>query len=129
MSLDAYKYERDAFFDRAFNKAFGRIEDYRFIGWNNALGCFVKSKEHYRRILKDRGLLPFDGAEALAEEYKSKAERNRLPELSEKSRAIIRALREHKRKDGTVKIEGRLLEAMIEAGAINDISPYEPSVY
>lgn len=126
--MDEYKHERDVFFDKVFKKSFGRMEDHQFKGWNNALNCFIQSKEHYKAILKSRGLLPFDGAEQVAEEYWKKAERNRNIPLSDKTRSVIKALKDRRRKDGTVEIRGRLLEAMIEIGAINDISPYEPSL-
>jgi hypothetical protein len=126
MILDQYKYERDALFDYAFNKQFGRIEDYRFRGHNSALGCFIESKDHYKRLLKSRGLFPADVAEEMAETAKNEGERRKDLNLSDEADGIIREIRASKRrKDGTIELSGRLVEAMVRIGAITnrDFSP------
>jgi hypothetical protein len=129
MSLDTYKYERDAFFDEAFNKEFGRIEDYRFKGFNHALGCFVDSKAHYKMLLKQRGLIPSDAAEEIVEEVQKNADRVKNLPLSDEAQSIIRAIRQlPRRKDGTVSLSSRLIEAMIRIKAIGNDSPYDPVV-
>ena len=121
MILDQYKYERDALFDYAFNKQFGRIEDYRFRGHNVALGCFVESKDHYKRLLKSRGLFPADVAEELAEDAKREGERRKDINLSDDAEGIIREIRSsRRRKDGTIELSGRLIEAMVRIGAITN---------
>jgi hypothetical protein len=119
--LDEYKHERDQLFDRAFNKQFGRIEDYRFRGFNHALGCFVESKEHYKRLMKRKGLIPADAAEEIAEEYRAEGERRKDLTMSDEAEGVIRAIRaSHRRKDGTIELSGRLVEAMVKMGAVSD---------
>ena len=83
---------KDQFFEKAFNKAFGRIEDYRFRGYNSALGCFVESKDHYKLLMKQRGLVPFEAAEQLAEEHDKNRPKTDL-ELSDEAQAILRSIR------------------------------------
>jgi hypothetical protein len=127
MSIEVYNKERQSFFDNAFNKEFGRIEDYRFRGYNSALGCFVESKAHYKRILQSRGLVPADAAEEMAEEVRSNADRVKNKPLSEEAQAIIKAIRAcPRKKDGTIELGGRLIEAMVRIKAIGNDSPYDP---
>ena len=119
--IDEYKNAREALFEDVFNKEFGRIEDYRFKGYNHALGCFVESKDHYKVLLKRKGLIPSDAAERMAEESKSRAEKEGNKELGEESQAIINALRGcRKRVDGTIEIGGRLIEAMVRIKALGN---------
>lgn len=128
--LDVYTYERDKLFDDAFNKAFGKIEDYRFKGFNHALGVDVQSKAHYKLLLKKKGLIPSDAAEEIAEEVRSNADRQKNIPLSEEANSIIRALRGlPRRKDGTIEMPGRLIEAMVRIKAIGNDSPYDPVNY
>jgi hypothetical protein len=125
--IEQYKHERDRLFDVAFDKQFGRIEDYRFRGFNHALGCFVESKAHYKRLMKQKGLIPADAAEELAEEVKSRADRTKNLALSHESESIIHAIRQSPRKkDGTIELSGRLIEAMVNIGAIGNDSDHEP---
>lgn len=118
--------EQDSFFDKVFNRAFGRIEDYRFRGYNEALGCFVESKAHYKRLLKQRGLVPFQEAERLAEEFDHKNCRKQELELSPKAQDIIRSLKLTADKNGNIKLGDRAIQALMEIGAIRGNSPYEP---
>ena len=119
--LDEYKHERDQLFDRAFNKQFGRIEDYRFRGFNHALGCFVESKDHYKRLMKRKGLIPADAAEEIAEDYRAEGERRKDLTMSDEAEGVIRAIRAStRRKDGTIELSGRLVEAMVKMGAVSD---------
>jgi hypothetical protein len=119
--LDEYKHEREQLFDRAFNKQFGRIEDYRFRGFNHALGCFVESKDHYKRLMKRKGLIPADAAEEIAEDYRAEGERRKDLTMSDEAEGVIRAIRAStRRKDGTIELSGRLVEAMVKMGAVSD---------
>jgi hypothetical protein len=130
MSLDTYTHEREQFFEEAFNKAFGRIEDYRFRGFNHALGRFVESKAHYKKLLKQKGLMPSDAAEEIVEEVQKNADRQRNKPLSDEAQSVIRAIRAcPRRKDGTIELGGRLIEAMVRIKAIGNDSPYEPEGY
>jgi hypothetical protein len=126
--IDEYKNAREALFEDAFNKEFGRIEDYRFKGFNHALGCFVESKDHYKVLLKRKGLLPSDAAERIAEESKSRAEKAGNKELSQESQEIINAIRRcRKKSDGTIELGGRLIEAMVKIKAIGNDNSYTPN--
>jgi hypothetical protein len=119
--LDEYKHEREQLFDRAFDKQFGRIEDYRFRGFNHALGVFVESKEHYKRLMKRKGLIPADAAEEIADDYRREGERRKDLTMSDEAEGVIRAIRAStRRKDGTIELSGRLVEAMVKMGAISD---------
>jgi hypothetical protein len=119
--LDEYKHEREQLFDRAFDKQFGRIEDYRFRGFNHALGVFVESKEHYKRLMKRKGLIPADAAEEIADDYRREGERRKDLTMSDEAEGVIRAIRAStRRKDGTIELSGRLVEAMVKMGAVSD---------
>ena len=129
--LDEYKYERESLFNRAFDKQFGRIEDYRFRGFNHALGVFVESKDHYKRLMKAKGLIPADAAEEIADDYRREGERRKDITMSDEAEGVIRAIRASKRrKDGSIELSGRLVEAMVKMGAISGRSfdPENPSV-
>ena len=118
--------EKDVFFDRIFNRAFGRIEDYRFRGYNRSLGCFVEGKEHYKLLMKKKGLVPFDEADRLAEEF----DKNHRPTgdltLSPKAQDIIRSVKLTADKDGNIHLGDRAISALMEIGAIGNDSKYEP---
>ena len=118
--------ERDLFFDKVFNRAFGRIEDYRFRGYNQSLGCFVESKEHYKLLLKQRGLVPFDEADRLAAEFDSKNSRKEELSLSPKAQDIIRSLKITADKNGNIKLGQRAINALMEIGAIGNDSEHAP---
>lgn len=119
--------EKEEFFDKIFKRAFGRVEDYRFRGYNKSLGCFVEGKEHYKRILKQKGLVPFEEAERLAQEFDNN---HRIPEelsLSPKAQDIIRSIKSTADKNGNIYLGNRAIEALREIGAIGNDSQYEPA--
>lgn len=118
--------EKDLFFDKIFNRAFGRIEDYRFRGYNKALGCFVEGKEHYKRILKQKGLVPFEEADRLAEEFDRTHHRPKELELSPKAQDIIRSIKITADRHGNIHLGDRAINALREIGAIGNDSEYEP---
>jgi hypothetical protein len=118
--------DKDMFFDKVFNRAFGRIEDYRFRGYNNSLGCFVEGKEHYKRLLKKKGLVPFDEANRLAQEFDKT---HRTPEelsLSPKAQDIISSLKLTADRNGNIRLGDRAINALREIGAIGNNSIHEP---
>ena len=118
--------EKDEFFDKVFNRAFGRVEDYRFRGYNKALGCFVEGKEHYKRILKMKGLVPFDEADRLAQEFDKTHRPPDNFELSPKAQDIIRSLKLTADKNGNIHLGDRAIAALRELGAIGNDSIHEP---
>lgn len=120
------KIERDLFFDRIFNAAFGRVEDYRFRGYNNALGCFVEGKEHYKRLMKQKGLVPFEEAERLAEEFDRKQGSPKDLEFSPKASHIIKSLKLTADRHGNIRLGDRAIEALREIGAIGNVSEHTP---
>jgi len=121
-------FDRDRFFEKAFNRAFGRVEDYRFRGFNHAFGCFVESKAHYKKLMKERGLVPFEEADRLAEEFDTNNRRQSSYELSPKAQDIIRSVRATADKNGNIKLGNRAINALMEIGAIGNDSQYEPDL-
>lgn len=121
-------FERDNFFEKAFKRQFSRVEDYRFRGYNSALGCFVESKEHYKRLMKQKGLVPTEEAERLAMEFDSKQVRKPL-DFSPKALDIIRSIKATSGRNGCLKLGERAISALRSIGAIGNDSIYEPYIH
>lgn len=117
---------RDIFFEKSFNRAFGRMEDHQFRGFNRALGCFVEGKDHYKILLKRKGLIPFEEAERLCQEFDDAHRKPKEYELSAKAIDVINCAKLTMDKNGNIKLGERAINALIEMGAIGNDSNYEP---
>ena len=119
--------QRDNFFEKAFARQFNRTEDHSFRGYNRSLGCFVEGKAHYKRLMKAKGLVPFEEAERLANEHDRS--KNRQPfDLSPRAMDIIRSVKVTADRQGNIRLGDRAIEALMSIGAIGNDSRYEPAI-
>lgn len=92
--------------------------------WTTPKGVYVKSKDHYDRLCKESGMVPYEKIE-----YKSNRKEYTL---SHKAKEIIKAASQVKDKKGNVKLGDRTIDAMKSIGAIRKISDWNkhlPSNY
>jgi hypothetical protein len=118
-------FERNNFFERAFARQFNRTEDHQFRGYNRSLGCFVEGKAHYKKLMKQKGLVPFEEAERLATEFDRSRDRKPF-DLSPKAMDIIRSIKITADKNGNIRLGDRAINALMSIGAIGNDSKYEP---
>ena len=119
--MDADKFfEREYFFEKAFEKAYGNMPDYKLKGWNDALQCEIYNKAHFKAVMKQKGLVPIDEAERLCAQW-DKENKPKEYEMSQTSLDIIASLRHSADKHGNLKLGDRAINAMRSIGAINEI--------
>lgn len=81
--------------------------------YNRALGCHVKNKDHYDRLMKEGNYISYE------ESIERSKDNGKKPyNLSEKGWDIIKAAKNSKDKNGRVKLSDRTIDAMKEIGAI-----------
>ena len=105
-------------FDHYFNKMTKGIEDHEFRHFNRAMGIMIYSKEHYKKELLRRRMLPDDMLEDARDEYFKKNKRKGY-DLSPKAREILSHLESLKgRNKGMIKLceYPKLVEVMKEIG-------------
>jgi hypothetical protein len=93
------------------------FEDYKYNHYNNALGCQIYSKEHYEHEMKRQGMIPYDQAAELAEEYDRKNQPKDF-KISEKALDIVRSLKLSSPDNDHIKIEkgGKAWRALKDMG-------------
>ena len=80
-------------FETHFKNLTRGIEDHQFKHYNNAMGCMIYGKEHYKKELRQRGMVPFEMAEELSDRYEKDHKRKEY-ELSPKARKLINFFKE-----------------------------------
>ena len=110
--------EYDDYFEKIFKQLCRNREDHEFVGYNESMGIYIHGKEHYKKEMKRRRMVPFDEAQRLAEQYDKNNPREKYGDLSPKAKRIIESLRLTADKHGNVKLGGRAIEALKEIGAI-----------
>ena len=86
--------------------------------YNSALGCEVKGKDHYDRLMKERGYVSQEENDQRVNNSKDKA-----LELSKNGWDIIKAAKNRADSKGRVKLDGRLGEEMVRIKAIGKEIP------
>ena len=111
--------------DRQLNKYFGHHEEHQYKGFNRSLGCRVESKEHFVKLLDERGFVPQEIGERLAEDYHKKS-RKEYSGISKKAAEICyEANTMVKSGRGSEKIPGRMVKGMEEVGMANKLPPID----
>ena len=108
----------DSYFDKLFRQMIRGREDHEFRHFNSAMGIFIYGKEHYKREMKRRRMVPYEEAERLAERYDKQHPRSDYGALSPQAMNIIQSLRMTADKHGNIKLGSRAIKAMQEIGAI-----------
>ena len=103
--------------DKQLNKHFGHREEHEYRHFNRSLGCFVEGKEHFKKLMAQRKMVPYDLAEQYAEGYDKRHPRQAY-ELSPKAQDIIRSVKLTADRKGNIKLGGRAIKALQEIGAI-----------
>ena len=85
-------------------KYFGHIEDHEYRHFNRALGCEIKSKEHYFKTLEERGFVPQEVGNRLAEEC-NKNKVKKYDGISDKTMKVIGDLKTVSSKKGNIDLE------------------------
>lgn len=120
--------EYDNYFDKIFKQLCRGREDHEFHHFNSSMGIWIYSKEHYKREMKQRRMVPYDEAERLAEKYDKEHPHKDYGDLSEGAMDVIRSLKMSADSHGNIKLGGRAIEALQEIGAIGS-SEHAPKQY
>lgn len=96
------------------------VKDYHFIsksfgGWDTPTGRLVKGKDHYDRLMKEQGMVPYEGDK--------KGPTRKEYSISEQSLAIIRDAKMAADRRGNVKLGDRAIKALIDRKAIGKKIP------
>jgi len=112
--------EYDDYFDKIFKELCKGREDHEFKHYNNAMGVMIHNKEHYKRELKKRRMVPYDEAERLAEKWDKEHPQKKYDDLSPRAQEIINSLKLSADSKGNIVLGGRAIEALQEIGAIGN---------
>ncbi len=118
--------EYDSYFDKIFKSMTRGIESHNFRHYNNAMGCMIYNKEHYKSEMKKRRMVPYEETERLAEEWDKKNPRKEYGEINPKAMDIIKSLKHSADSHGNIKMGDRAINAMIGIGAISVQSEHRP---
>jgi hypothetical protein len=97
------------------DKYYPGLEDHNYKGFNRALGCEDKSKEHFVRLMEQGGFVPFEKGEKLAEEQRNRTKKE-YKGVSEKTRRVISQLRSTADSNGKLSSREGTLRAMKDCG-------------
>lgn len=87
----------------------------KYDGYNRSLGCYIKSKAHYEKVMKAKGCVSWDEGVKLVE----KANKDRIKPYdkpSEKAMAVIQTAKQSGDSKGNIRCGDRLIDAMKEVG-------------
>lgn len=88
------------------DKNFGHLQDHQYKHFNRALGCEVKSKEHFIDLMEKGGFVPYEEGERLAEQQR-KETRKDYKGIEKKTMRAIADLKATSGKDGKLSsLEG-----------------------
>lgn len=116
----------DDLFDKAFKRMTRGMEDHQFRHYNRSMQCMIYSKEHYKHEMKKRGLVPYEEAERLAEEWDKKNLNKKYTGPSDKALNIIKSLRLTADKHGNIKLGGNAVRELSRLGLIRPHNPHTP---
>lgn len=89
-------------------------EDHQYKHFNHAMGVQIESKKHYEREMAKRGMVPYEKALELAQQYDKKNGRKDY-KLSAKAEDIIRSLKLASR-NGRIELGTRAINALEKIG-------------
>ena len=112
----------DEIFEKSFSKFANSLEDHEFRHYNRSLGMYIYSKEHLKKEMRSRRMLPYDTCCGLAEQWEKYNQRQEY-QISDGALDIIKSLKLTADKDGNIKLGSRAVEALIEMGAMPRPSP------
>ena len=98
--------------------------------YNRTLGMQIRSKDHYDKVCKERGMVPIEQAQEMAE--KGRIAKIKPYELSKESEEIIKYAHQIKDTKGNLKLGDKAIKALIDKKAIGKVVPDYmklPSVY
>lgn len=121
--------EYDEWFDKAFQKMTKGREDHEFKHYNNALGCHVYGKEHYKKLMKQKRLIPYEQAEQLANDWDKEHPQKEYGDLSPKAIDIISSLKLTADGNGNIILGNRAIKALKEIGAMPASTEHAPKEY
>jgi len=110
--------EYDSYFDEIFKRHTRGIEDHQFRHFNESMGVMIYSKEHYKWEMKKRGMVPYEEAEKLADDWDKKNPQKDYGDLSSGAKEIIQSLKLTADSNGNIVLGGRAIKALQEIGAI-----------
>jgi len=113
------------YFEKVFKRFCRGREDHEFNHYNQALGMRIYGKEHYKKELLRRRMLPFDAAQEMAEEWDKKNAPKKYDEISPKALSIINSMKLTADRNGNITLGSRAIKALKEIGAMNN-SEYAP---
>ena len=102
--------------NKELDKAFGHREDHEYRHFNRALGCKVEGKEHYKRLLAERGFVSFEEGNRLAEE--SKRNKSDYKTLSPKSAQFIADVKATAGRDGKITPTDKYVDGLRDVGMV-----------
>lgn len=89
-----------------------------FPKWDTPKGVYVKSKDHYDRLMKENNMVTLEQAQELNSSKKMKEYK-----LSNNAKSILDAARMTKDAKGNVKLGDKTIDAMVKIGAIGKKIP------
>jgi hypothetical protein len=120
--------EYSDWFDKAFRKMTVGREDHEFTHFNSALGCHVYGKEHYKKLMKSRRMLPYDTAQSLADDWDKENPKKEYGDLSPRAANIIKSLKLTADSKGNIVLGNRAIKALQDIGAMGNLE-HAPEQY
>lgn len=112
-------------FDQHFRNMTRGIPDHEFKHYNEAMGCQIYSKDHYKAEMLRRGMVPADMAEDLSDKWEKDNPRREY-EMSEEGRHLIHYFKSAARKGMiTLGNHPKAVEAMKRLGMSFDTEQME----
>ena len=87
----------------------------RYDGYNRALGCYINSKAHYEKVMKEKGCVSYDEGMKLVDKAQTRGYKP-YDKPSEKTMEIIRTAKQVADKKGNLKCSDRMIDGMKEVG-------------
>lgn len=92
-----------------------------FKNWDTPKGVWVKSKDHYDRLMKEQGMVSYEKAQEIAD--KSRKSKIKDYKVSKETMAIIEHAKNSKDKHGNVKLSDRAIDILVKKKIIGKKIP------
>ena len=115
-------------FEKSFRDMTKGIEDHEFKHFNHSMNCMVYSKEHYKLLMKQRGMVPTDMMEHMAEQWDKKNPEKKY-ELEDSTLEVIQAAKGMADRKGNLRLSGRLIDELVKRGLIKPPSEHAPKQF
>lgn len=115
-------------FEKSFKQMTRGIEDHQFTHFNRSMNCQVYGKKHYKLLMKQRGMVPQDMMEHMAEQW-DKEHPERAYVLEESTLEVIRAARGMTDRKGNLHLSDRLIDELMKRGLIKPPSEHAPKEF